>query len=115
MSSRSFFIENALYSITAPAILVVPPFAMHKTEGGAFRRVNIYVTESMLNDFQKEVLTSLSLSFVPLTDAQSAARLRSAADDRFRPGRPVQYTGQRILVRGPGRAGLVRRHGQRFF
>lgn len=73
--SRSFFIENALYSITAPAILVVPPFAMHKTEGGAFRRVNIYVTESMLNDFQKEVLTSLSLSFVPLTDAQSAALL----------------------------------------
>ncbi len=73
--SRSFFIENALYSITAPAILVVPPFAMHKTEGGAFRRVNIYVTESMLNDFQKEVLTSLSLSFVPLTDPQAAALL----------------------------------------
>jgi len=73
--SRSFFIENALYSITAPAILVVPPFAMHKTEGGAFRRVNIYVTESMLNDFQKEVLTSLSLSFVPLTEEQSQTLL----------------------------------------
>ena len=74
--SRSFFIENALYSITAPAILVVPPFAMHKTEGGAFRRVNIYVTESMLNDFQKEVLTSLSLSFVPLTEEQSHTLLK---------------------------------------
>ncbi len=69
--SRSFFIENALYSITAPAVLVVPPFAMHKTEGGAFRRVNIYVTESILDDFQKEVLTSLSLSFVPLTEEQT--------------------------------------------
>ena len=69
---RSFFIENALYSIEAPAVLVVPPFAMHKTEGGAFKRVNIYVTESLLNDFQKEVLTSLSLSFIPLTTEQSA-------------------------------------------
>ena len=68
---RSFFIENALYSIEAPAVLIVPPFAMHKTEGGAFKRVNIYVTESMLDDFQKEVLTSLSLSFVTLTDEQS--------------------------------------------
>ena len=71
--SRSFFIENALYSITAPAVLVVPPFAMHKTEGGAFRRVNIYVTESMLGEFQKQVLTSLSLSFVPLSEEQSDA------------------------------------------
>ena len=73
--SRSFFIENALYSITAPAILVVPPFAMHKTEGGAFRRINIYVTENLLDDFQKEVLTSLSLSFVPLTAEQSSTLL----------------------------------------
>ena len=73
--SRSFFIENTLYSITAPAVLVVPPFAMHKTEGGAFRRVNIYVTESMLDNFQKEVLTSLSLSFVSVTDEQSQALL----------------------------------------
>lgn len=73
--SRSFFIENALYSITAPAVLVVPPFAMHKTEGGAFRRVNIYVTESLLGDFEKEVLTSLSLSFVPLTKEQTSALL----------------------------------------
>ena len=69
--SRSFFIENTLYSITAPAVLVVPPFAMHKTEGGAFRRINIYVTESMLDNFQKEVLTSLSLSFVPLSEEQT--------------------------------------------
>ena len=68
---RSFFIENALYSIEAPAVLVVPPFAMHKTEGGAFRRVNIYVSESLLNESQKQVLTSLSLSFVPLTTEQS--------------------------------------------
>ena len=74
--SRSFFIENALYSITAPAVLVVPPFAMHKTEGGAFRRVNIYVTESMLGEFQKEVLTSLSLSFVPLSEDQSDTLLK---------------------------------------
>ena len=77
--SRSFFIENALYSITAPAVLVVPPFAMHKTEGGAFRRVNIYVTESMLDDFQKEVLTSLSLSFVPLTEEQAKQLLHVLA------------------------------------
>ena len=68
---RNFFIENALYSIEAPAVLVVPPFAMHKTEGGAFKRINLYASESLLNDFQKEVLTSLSLSFVPLSAEQS--------------------------------------------
>jgi len=76
---RSFFIENALYVIEAPAVLVVPPFAMHKTEGGAFRRVNFYVTESMLDPFQKEVLTSLSLSFVTLTDEQASKLLEIIA------------------------------------
>ena len=73
--NRSFFIENAIYTIEAPAVLVVPPFAMHKTEGGSFRRVNFYVTESMLDPFQKEILTSLSLSFVSLTAEQSSALL----------------------------------------
>ena len=68
---RRFFIENALYSIKAPAVLVVPPFAMHKTEGDAFKRINLYISENLLNDFQKEVLTRLSLSFVPLTAEQS--------------------------------------------
>ena len=68
---RSFFIEDTLYSIEAPAVLVVPPFAMHKTEGGAFKRVNIYVSENVLSDPEKEVLTSLSLSFVPLSREQS--------------------------------------------
>ena len=68
---RSFFIENTLYSIEAPAVLVVPPFAMHKTEGGAFKRINIYVSENMLDGFAQEVLTTLSLSFVPLTEEQS--------------------------------------------
>lgn len=72
---RSFFIENALYSIEAPAVLVVPPFAMHKTEGGAFKRVNIYVSENLLDEFQKEVLTSLSLSFVPLDETQKSELL----------------------------------------
>lgn len=73
---RNFFIENALYDIEAPAVLVVPPFAMHKTEGGAFRRINIYVSENVLDDFQKEVLTTLSLSFVSLSAEQSEALLR---------------------------------------
>jgi len=68
---RSFFIENALYSIEAPAVLVVPPFAMHKTEGGAFKRINVYVSENLLDTFAQEILTSLSLTFVPLTEEQS--------------------------------------------
>ena len=67
---RSFFFDNSLRAVEAPVLLVVPPYIMHKTEGGAFRRVNIYVTPSRLDEFQRELLSAVSLSVIKLTETQ---------------------------------------------
>ncbi len=72
---RSFFFDKSLCAVEAPVLLVVPPYTMHKTEGGAFRRVNVYVTPNALDDFQRELLTSLSLSVIKLTPEQEAELL----------------------------------------
>ncbi|MBP5404933.1 MAG: helix-turn-helix domain-containing protein [Clostridia bacterium] len=72
---RVLFFENKLFEVEAPVVLVVPPHKMHKTEGGKFKRINLYVTANYLDDFQRDVLESLQLSPVRLTAEQAAALL----------------------------------------
>ena len=57
--NRKFLLSNALYNIQAPAIIVIPPHVMHKTEGDAFERYNINVAPSYLDAFQAETLEKL--------------------------------------------------------
>lgn len=77
--SRSFFLSNALYKLDAPAIIVIPPHVMHKTEGGAFERYNVNVSLNYLDDFQKEVLTKKSLCILK-PNATETAELLSLLD-----------------------------------
>ena len=58
---RSFFLSNRLYILNAPTLIVIPPNAMHKTEGGPFERYNINVSAAYLDPFQKDVLNRKSL------------------------------------------------------
>lgn len=72
---RILFFENDLFEVQAPVVLVVPPHTMHKTEGGKFKRINLYVTANYLDDFQREVLDSLQLSVVKLEPSQAESLL----------------------------------------
>ena len=31
---RSFFLSNKMYNLKGPVIIIIPPYVMHKTEGG---------------------------------------------------------------------------------
>lgn len=73
--NRKFLLSNALYNIQAPAIIVIPPHVMHKTEGGAFERYNINVTPSYLDAFQSETLEKQSLKIIkPNADEENNFR-----------------------------------------
>ena len=71
--SRTFFLSNALYKLTAPVMIIIPPHVLHKTEGGVFERCNINVSDSYLDDFQKHVLSENALSVIKLDSKQSSA------------------------------------------
>ena len=62
--NRAFFLQNAMYKLSAPIILIIPPHVMHKTEGGAFERYNINVAPDYLDPFQKHVLKSKALTVI---------------------------------------------------
>ena len=78
--SRTFYLANALLTLTAPAVLVIPPHVLHKTEGGAFTRYNVNVATSYLDDYQKEILNKKALSVTRPTNSQADA-LRQLLDN----------------------------------
>ena len=84
---REVFVENKLFHLKAGAMCVIPPYAIHKTEGGAYMRTNIYISDDFLNDLEKKQLSRLSeqLAFA-LSDEQFtfvSQILKEAATDRI--------------------------------
>ena len=53
---REFFIENKMFIVPKNTLIVVPPFCIHKTEGGPYHRININVSPSLLNKTENEFL-----------------------------------------------------------
>ena len=72
--SRSFFLNNAMYKIFAPCVVVIPPYLMHKTEGFKFSRINVNVSEDYLNAYEISVLKKLAVRIIPLA-AENARTL----------------------------------------
>ncbi|MBR2335178.1 MAG: helix-turn-helix transcriptional regulator [Clostridia bacterium] len=74
--SRTFLLSNAIYVLDAPVLVVIPPYTMHKTEGGPFERYNIDVSSGYLNDFQRDVLDSIALRRIATSAEHSKELLR---------------------------------------
>ena len=56
---REFFFENKMFNVSAGTFCVIPPFAMHKTAGGSYKRVNINVSPDLLTQRERELLERL--------------------------------------------------------
>ena len=69
---RSFFLANALYKVTAPVLIVIPPHVMHKTEGAGFERYNVNVSPDYLDPYQTETLNANALQIIKPTPLQAA-------------------------------------------
>ncbi len=57
---RDVFLDNKMFVIEEKTLVVIPPFSMHKTEGGAYNRININISPSLLSETQTEFLKKLS-------------------------------------------------------
>lgn len=61
---REIFVENKLFAIPPSSLCVIPPFSMHKTEGTAYERINLYVNKNLLSDSENALLEKLSQEVV---------------------------------------------------
>ena len=62
--NRLFFLSDTMYELSAPAIVIIPPYTPHKTEGDSYERYDLYVSPAYLSEFQKELLKNFSLKSV---------------------------------------------------
>lgn len=53
---RAFFIESKLFLLKSGSFCIIPPFSMHKTEGEAYDRINLYVSKNLLTDSENSFL-----------------------------------------------------------
>lgn len=68
---RRLVIDDRIFHISAPAVCVIPPYCMHKTEGDAYRRINVNVSADCLDGKELEFLNRLSQKAVFALDKKA--------------------------------------------
>lgn len=69
--TRRLLFANSLYSVDAPAIVIIPPNRLHATEGGPFERYNVDASEVALDPFQLDIIEDKQLRLLKPTDKQA--------------------------------------------
>ncbi len=61
--TRQFFIGNRMYVVDSNTLVVVPPFVLHKTDGGPYMRININISSNLLKPQYIEMLGEIQKHF----------------------------------------------------
>lgn len=61
--TREIFCQNKVFSIPPKCFCVIPPFSMHKTEGGPYHRINVYISKSLLTTREIDFLNECEKNF----------------------------------------------------
>jgi len=78
--NREVFIENKLFLLTPGTFCIIPPYHIHKTEGGAYTRINLYVSDDMLNELERRHLARLAEGVAYAFTEEQAAFVRDLLD-----------------------------------
>lgn len=78
--TRKFFLGDKMYNISAPCLIVIPPYTMHKTEGFGFTRINVNVSAETLDPYESSVFKRLSGNIIPLSE-ENAETVFSVLDN----------------------------------
>jgi len=73
---RSFYIGGTLYLVKENTAVLVPPYVMHKTEGGPFSRINVNFSNDIFDDHEKELLSELGKTAVFPLKMENGAAIR---------------------------------------
>lgn len=57
---RKVFIENKMFIVPKNTLVIIPPYSMHKTAGGPYKRININVSPSLLSAFENDFIKKIS-------------------------------------------------------
>ena len=81
--TRKLFIGNGTLHLDAPALCVIPPYTLHKTEGGPYERINLYLSADIIHPQDAQMLDCFGAISLLQRDKQHLAirdLLYSASD-----------------------------------
>ncbi len=73
--SRAMFLQDKMFVLPPNTFCVIPPFCLHKTEGGPYKRINVNISADLLekdeqkffSDCEKRFAMKLDNAYLPLT------------------------------------------------
>ena len=91
---RHIFIEDKIFTLHENSIVIIPPFYMHKTEGGPYERVNVYLSNDLLDENERKFLYSRLKGARGNTADDRKAELRGKLRILSRQRRGVPFHGE---------------------
>ena len=74
--TRNLFVGDRLFVIDEGSVVILPPSTMHKTEGGSYERINIYISPELLDERERGFLNGFSASPAFKPSGKSAEQLK---------------------------------------
>lgn len=78
---RQFFARDKMFVLPQGSFCVIPPFCLHKTEGDAYERINVNISESFLKKEEIKFLLSCADAGALLLDKEYLPLLRSLLNE----------------------------------
>ena len=75
--SRTVFINDKTFILPESSLVVVPPFSMHKTQGGPYKRININISVDMLKKHEEHFLKELAAFYAIRIPSEENYLIRS--------------------------------------
>ena len=71
---REFFMKDRILNVGPDTLIIIPPFLIHKTEGGPYKRVNVNISGKYFSEYEKKIISDIiDKGVVKLDDRHSAA------------------------------------------
>lgn len=94
---RQVFFENCMFTLPGGSVCVIPPFKMHKMEGGPYKRINLYVSPDLLHSDENAFLNECS-ECVAFTLEKEKRELFFSLAGGFGNGEIAPLSGDKTLV-----------------
>lgn len=81
--TRDSFIENNFYIISEKTVTIIPPFVLHKTAGGPYKRINLDIGTDYLSNNALTLLEELEIIRTFSFDGSRLANILSTLNDIY--------------------------------
>ena len=78
---REFFMTDKIINVGKNSLIIIPPFVLHKTEGGPYERININISGNYFTEFEKKIVDQIIQKALVKLDGIHLPAIRHLLDE----------------------------------